>query len=163
MLAKPYVPCQASLLAAKSVCQMPKAIKATVWRISLVYIASLTLIGLLVPWNDPRLLGGSNDSNTSPFVIAYTKANVIPLADLTNAAIVVSVLSVGMSCVYAGSRTMMAMAEQGFLPKWVFREICADAYLMHCSRIFAYVDKAGRPLVSVVFIILWFPLGELEL
>lgn len=31
----------------------------TVWRISIVYILSLLFVGLLVPYNDPRLVGGS--------------------------------------------------------------------------------------------------------
>lgn len=55
-----------------------------------------------------------------------------------NAAICVSVMSIGMASVYAGSRVLTALAETGFAPK--------------C---FAMVDKAGRPLWSVVFNLLW--------
>jgi amino acid permease len=31
----------------------------TVWRISIVYILSLLFVGLLVPYDDERLVGGS--------------------------------------------------------------------------------------------------------
>lgn len=45
-------------------------------------------------------------------------------------------MSIGLSCVYAGSRTLTALAETGYAPK-----------------IFAYVDKSSRPLWSVVAIL----------
>lgn len=38
-------------------------------------------------------------------------------ADLVNVTICVSVLSIGLSAVYAGSRTLTAMAETGYAPK----------------------------------------------
>lgn len=57
----------------------------------------------------------------------------------------VTVLSIGMSCVYAGSRTLMAMAEQGYAPK-----------------VFAYVDKAGRPLWSVLAVVIFYPLAYIN-
>ena len=47
-----------------------------------------------------------------------------------------------MSCVYAGSRTLLALAEQGYAPKF-----------------FTYVDKAGRPTWAVLFIIAFFPIA----
>lgn len=56
--------------------------------------------------------------------------------DIVNATICVSVLSIGLSCVYAGSRTLSALAETGYAPK-----------------IFAYVDKSSRPLFSVIAIL----------
>jgi len=121
---------------------LPAAIKMTFWRITIVFILSLTMVGLLVPWDDPRLLGSSSDSNTSPFVLVFRNAGVRGLPDFVNATITVSVLSIGMACVYAGSRTLMSMAEQGFAPK-----------------IFAYVDKSGRPLWEVLSIVIWYPLA----
>lgn len=49
---------------------LPTAIKQVFWRISIFYIASLTVVGLLVPYNEPRLLsGGSAIAAASPFVI----------------------------------------------------------------------------------------------
>lgn len=49
---------------------LPTAIKQVFWRISIFYIASLTVVGLLVPYDDDRLLsGGSANAAASPFVI----------------------------------------------------------------------------------------------
>lgn len=61
-----------------------------------------------------------------------------PPSDLINATICISVLSIGLSCVYAGSRVLTALAETGFAP-----------------RCFTMVDKAGRPLWSVIFVLAW--------
>ena len=49
---------------------LPTAIKQVFWRISIFYIASLTVVGLLVPYDEPRLLTGANAlAAASPFVI----------------------------------------------------------------------------------------------
>ncbi|GJN89896.1 hypothetical protein Rhopal_002885-T1 [Rhodotorula paludigena] len=116
---------------------LPSAVKNTFWRITLIYITSLTIIGVNLPYNEETLLGGSDGAGTSPFVIMATRAGLNGLDHLINITICISVLSIGLSCVYAGSRVMTAMAEQGFAPK-----------------IFTYVDKSGRPLYSVLVILL---------
>jgi amino acid transporter len=54
---------------------MPGAVKGTIWRVGLIYIISLALIGILVPYNHPRLLGASGAS-ASPFVIVWDTAGV---------------------------------------------------------------------------------------
>jgi amino acid transporter len=38
---------------------LPSAVKNTFWRITLIYITSLTIIGLAIPFNDPDLFDGS--------------------------------------------------------------------------------------------------------
>lgn len=116
---------------------MPGAVKGTFWRVTIIYITSLTIIGLMVPWNDDRLLGGSGAS-ASPFVIALDLANIHGLNHLVNATICVSVLSIGLSSVYGASRTLTALAENGYAP-----------------RIFAYVDKSSRPLVSALSVLIF--------
>jgi amino acid transporter len=123
---------------------MPSAVKNTFWRITLIYITSLTLIGLLIPYNDERLLSGTSsyDAAASPFVLAFNYANVKGLDHLVNATICISVLSIGLSCVYAGSRTLTALAETGYAP-----------------RFFTYVDKSGRPLWSVIAILAFGPIA----
>lgn len=116
---------------------MPGAVKGTFWRVTIIYITSLTIIGLMVPWNDDRLIGGSGAS-ASPFVIALDRAKIHGLNHLVNATICVSVLSIGLSSVYGASRTLTALAENGYAP-----------------RIFAYVDKSSRPLVSALSVLIF--------
>jgi len=124
---------------------LPGAVKQTFWRITLIYITSLTIIGLAIPHDDPRLFDGSG-ADVSPFVILMEKARIGGLNHLINITICISVLSIGLSCVYAGSRTLTALAETGYAP-----------------RCFTYVDKAGRPLYSVLAIMAFFPLCYIQL
>lgn len=95
---------------------MPSAVKQTFWRITLVYITSLTIIGLLIPYTYDRLLGGSG-ATASPFVIVMDRAGIPGIPHLINVTICISVLSIGMSQVFAGSRTLVALADSGFAPK----------------------------------------------
>ena len=114
---------------------LPTACKQVFWRIALFYLISLTLVGLLVPYTEPRLIGTtSSDSHASPFVIAITNASIDGLSSIMNAVIMIAVLSVGNSSIYASSRTLAALAEQGQAPSF-----------------FAYIDRQGRPLVAVAF------------
>jgi amino acid transporter len=100
------------------------------------YLVSLTLVGVLVPYNDPGLLNGngSSDANASPFVIAIKNAGINGLPSVMNIVIMIAVLSVGNSAVYGSSRTLAALADRGQAPK-----------------IFGYIDREGRPLVSIIF------------
>lgn len=128
---------------------MPGAIKQVFWRITLFYILGLFFVGLLVPYNDESLLGGDNPGDyikASPFVLAAKYANLKGFDHFMNVVILISVLSIGVSGVYGGSRTLTALAQQGYAPK-----------------IFTYIDKSGRPLPSVLAILIWAPLAYLAL
>lgn len=112
---------------------LPTAVKQVFWRICLFYIVSLTLIGLLVPYTDPRLIGqSSSDAKSSPFVIAIKNAGIDGLDSVMNVVIMIAVISVGNSSVYGSSRTLAALAEQGQAPKFL-----------------AYIDREGRPLKAI--------------
>ncbi|KAK6461545.1 amino acid permease-domain-containing protein [Scheffersomyces coipomensis] len=113
---------------------LPKAIKQVFWRIALFYIISLTLVCTLVGYNDDRLIGASSvDATASPFVIAIVNGGIRGLPSVMNAVILISVLSVGNASVYATSRSLNSLAEQGMAPKWT-----------------GYVDRAGRPLFAIL-------------
>ncbi|KAF2710526.1 general amino-acid permease-like protein GAP1 [Pleomassaria siparia CBS 279.74] len=113
---------------------LPTAVKQVFWRICLFYVVSLTIIGLLVPYNNGHLLSAKTnaDAVASPFVIAITDAGIAGLPSVFNAVIMIAVLSVGNSSIYGSSRTLAALAEQNQAP-----------------RILAYIDRQGRPLVSI--------------
>jgi len=114
---------------------LPTAIKQVFWRICLFYIVALTIVSLLVPYGDARLLAGgsSSDAKASPFVIAINNAGIAILPSIMNVVILIAVLSVGNSSIYGSSRTLAALAEQGQAP-----------------RILAYIDRQGRPLVAII-------------
>lgn len=112
--------------------ELPHAIKQVFWRIVFFFLVSLTLVGFLVPYTNENLLGGSSVNN-SPFVIAIKLSGIRVLPSIINAVILISILSVGNSCIFASSRTLCSMAHQGLIP-----------------RVFGYVDRAGRPLVGII-------------
>mgnify|MGYP003365386792 CR=1 FL=1 len=120
----------------KDVGAISRAAKGTFWRIAIFYITTVVVIGCLVPYNDERLLGGSSseDVTASPFVIALANAGSMgsKVANFMNVIILIAVLSVANSCVYASSRVIQALGASGQLPS-----ICG------------YIDKKGRPLVGI--------------
>jgi amino acid transporter len=114
---------------------LPRATKQVTWRIIIFYMVSLTVIGCIVPYTEPRLLNKeyTTDIKASPFVIAVQNAGIKVVPSIMNAVILISVLSVGNSSTYGATRTLQALAEKGQAPK-----------------IFMYIDKRGRPLVTLV-------------
>lgn len=76
------------------------------------------------------------DIHASPFVLVGKYAGLNGFDSFMNVIILVSVMSIGVSAVYGGSRTLTALAQQGYAPK-----------------IFSYVDRSGRPLFSVAICI----------
>ncbi|KAF2769322.1 amino acid permease [Teratosphaeria nubilosa] len=113
---------------------LPTAVKQVFWRITLFYIVSLTLVGLLVPYTDKHLLNASSsvDITASPFVIAIENAGISGLPSVFNVVIMIAVLSVGNSSIYGSSRTLAALADQNQAPK-----------------ILGYIDRKGRPIVAI--------------
>jgi len=109
--------------------EIPKASNQVVYRIAIFYIVNLFLIGLIVPANSPAYSGGGAESRFSPFVIAIQLAGIKVLPSIFNAVILISVMSVANSCTFGSTRTMQALATNGMGPK-----------------LFAYIDKKGRPL-----------------
>ncbi|CAN3476073.1 leu/Val/Ile amino-acid permease [Diutina catenulata] len=107
---------------------LPVACKMVVYKILILFIGSLIMVGLLVPYDNDRLMGGSG-SNASPYVLSAALHGVRVVPHLINAVILMSVTSVGSSALYCSSRTLQALSEQGYAPAW-----------------FNYIDKTGRPL-----------------
>ncbi len=112
---------------------VPKAIKSVFWRILLFYIGSIFVVGTLVPFTSPDLLGGSvTNVAASPMVIVFKNAGFAAAASVINAVILTSVLSCGNSGLYTSSRMLHAMALRGNAPKF-----------------FSTVSKSGVPVYAV--------------
>ncbi|KAI0099157.1 amino acid permease/ SLC12A domain-containing protein [Nemania sp. FL0031] len=126
---------------------LPSAIKQVFWRITLFYILGLLFVGLLIPYDDPHLLNASSDDvAASPFVLVGQYAGLYGFNHFMNVVILISVISISVSGVYGGSRTLTALAQEGYAPK-----------------IFTYVDKSGRPLFSVMAILIFGGLAYVDL
>jgi amino acid transporter len=78
-------------------------------------LGSLMVTITVSPTNDD--LFGQSGTNASPFVIAYRNSGLGPLAHIMNAIIFISVLSTGSISGYAGSRTLVGLAQIGMAPR----------------------------------------------
>ena len=108
---------------------IPKAINQVVLRILIFYIGSLAILLSLVPWNQLDLGG----LDKSPFVMIFTQMGIDWAAHLLNFIILTAALSVYNSGMYANSRMLYGLAQQGNAPK-VFRS----------------VNKKGVPVAAVL-------------
>lgn len=112
---------------------IPKAAKRFVWRLAIFYGFSSLIIGVIVPSDDPDLLGASNAS-ASPFVLGIQRAGISGLNHAINAAILTSAWSAGNSFLYSGSRVLYSMSLSNQAPKF-----------------FSITNKRGVPYVAVLF------------
>ncbi|WP_194948017.1 amino acid permease [Actinomyces trachealis] len=101
---------------------IPRAIRTIFWRILLFYIGAIIVIGFLIPYADPNLLNSAEDNiSVSPFTLVFKKAGILGAASLMNAVILTSVLSAGTSGLYASTRMLFALAENGHAPAFLTR------------------------------------------
>ncbi|CAI7666044.1 unnamed protein product [Penicillium bialowiezense] len=121
---------------------VPSAIRKTFVRILLFFVLTMFFIGLVVPYDNPRLATSTTNASSSPMVIAADLAGVKVLPSLINAVLLTVVLSAANSNVYSGSRILTGLANEGFAPP--------------C---FGWVTKSGVPYVSVMFTALFGLLG----
>ncbi|KAI0704873.1 amino acid permease [Cytidiella melzeri] len=113
---------------------LPKAIRRVYVRILLFYIGGVTVIGLLVPSNDPGLNLSVSNAAASPFVIAINHAGIKVLPSIINAALLTSAWSAASSDLYTSSRALYGLAKVGNAPK-----------------VFKIASKSGLPYVSLIF------------
>ncbi|CCF57699.1 hypothetical protein KAFR_0D00520 [Kazachstania africana CBS 2517] len=113
---------------------IPSAAKKVIYRALFIYVGSIIIVGFLVPYNSPELLGSkSSQTKASPYVIAVASHGIRIAPHFINAVILISVLSVANSSFYSSSRMLLTLAKQGYAPK-----------------IFTYLDRKGRPLFGII-------------
>lgn len=96
---------------------LPLATKISFFRILLLYILPLALLGLCVSANDPELSITGHGAKVSPFTLAADLAGLQPLATFFNALIVVALISMANASIYASSRALQALCEHGMGPR----------------------------------------------
>ncbi|KAK4190305.1 amino acid permease/ SLC12A domain-containing protein [Podospora australis] len=98
---------------------VPAAIKTTFWGIVGMFVITIFLISMIVPYTDPALGNDSGNASAAPMVIAAQNAGVKGLPHIINAVLLTAVLSAANSNVYSGSRVLLAMAEEGLAPRFL--------------------------------------------
>lgn len=95
---------------------IPKSIKYVFWRLLLFYVLSITIITLLLPYNDPRLSYQDNIA-TSPYTLIFSKYFSNYAADIVNFVILIAVLSAANASMYSSTRILWYLGKSGQAPK----------------------------------------------
>ncbi|GHD62311.1 amino acid permease [Jeongeupia chitinilytica] len=104
---------------------IPKAVNQVIYRILIFYIGALTILLSLFPWNQVAQGG-------SPFVMIFEQIGSGWVATALNIVVLTAALSVYNSGVYANSRMLYGLAEQGNAPKALLK-----------------VDRRGVPVAAI--------------
>lgn len=116
---------------------IPSSIKMTFFRTIAFYILSIVVIGMCVPYNDPKLAfnPGSTGSNAaSPFIVAIENSGVKVLPHIINGSFVLFVFASGVAGYYIAARTLYGLAVNG-----------------HAPKIFVKTTENGNPIYSLIF------------
>ncbi|MBY0121429.1 amino acid permease [Bacillus sp. S/N-304-OC-R1] len=89
---------------------IPRAIRNVLFRIVIFYISSIVVLSAIFPSSELGLL-------ESPFVTLMDLAGIPFAPDIMNFVILTAILSVGNSCLYASTRLLWAMANEGMAPR----------------------------------------------
>lgn len=113
---------------------IPKAIKQVFWRILVFYILSILIIGLIIPYTSPSLLGAElTEISKSPFTLVFERAHLAIAAAIMNTVILTSILSAGNSGLYASTRMLYAMGKDKM-----------------AAKAFGTANKRGVPIIALV-------------
>ncbi|BCL77046.1 aromatic amino acid transporter AroP [Jeongeupia sp. HS-3] len=104
---------------------IPKAVNQVIYRILIFYIGALTVLLSLFPWSQVAQGG-------SPFVMIFSQIGEGWVANVLNFVVLTAALSVYNSGVYANSRMLYGLAQQGNAPK-----------------VLAHVDGRGVPVPAI--------------
>ncbi|UVW27187.1 amino acid permease [Massilia sp. H6] len=104
---------------------IPRAVNQAIWRIAIFYVGALAVLLMLYPWTKVA-------QGTSPFVLIFTALDSHMVANILNLVVLTAALSVYNGCVYANSRMLFGLAEQGNAPRALMK-----------------VDRRGVPLAAL--------------
>lgn len=119
--------------------------KNVFWRIIVLYLITVFVLTLIVPYNDALIATGTGTAKSSPFVIAMNRAGIKVLPHIVNALVLTSAWSAGNLAIIEGSRNLFCLATKNQAPK-----------------IFLKTSKRGIPYVGVIFISCFLPLAYMS-
>ncbi|KAI0814253.1 histidine permease [Xylaria sp. FL0064] len=90
--------------------------KTVYWRFFVFFVLSALAVGIVIPYNDPKLNNGSGTADGSPYVIAMQNMGVAVLPHIVNALLLTSIFSAGNAYVYCAMRSLHGLACEGQAP-----------------------------------------------
>ena len=93
---------------------IPRAIRATLARLTIFFIGSIVVIAALIPWERAGV-------EESPFVTVLSRIGVPCAGDIMNVIILAAILSAANSGLYASTRMLWSLANEGTLPRALAR------------------------------------------
>ncbi|GED01817.1 amino acid permease [Bacillus atrophaeus] len=85
---------------------VPRSIRQTVWRTLIFFVLSVAIIAGMIPWKQAGVV-------ESPFVVVFDQIGIPYAADMMNFVILIALLSVANSGLFASTRIMYSMANDG--------------------------------------------------
>lgn len=104
---------------------IPRAIRATLVRLVIFFIGSIVIIAALIPWKDAGV-------EQSPFVTVLDRIGVPGAGTIMNIVILTAILSAANSGLYASTRMLWSLANEGTLP-----------------RVLAHTNRFGVPALAM--------------
>ena len=104
---------------------VPKAIHTTLWRLVLFFIGSITVMCALIPWRKAGV-------GESPFVLVFNGIGIPYAGHHELRVVLTAVLSASNSGLYASTRMVWSMGNEGMIPRW-----------------FAKTNRRGVPILAL--------------
>ncbi|KAL4884582.1 amino acid permease/ SLC12A domain-containing protein [Aspergillus karnatakaensis] len=126
---------------------VPRAFSTIMTRLIVFFIGGCLCVGILVPYNDETLTGGSDTyAGGSPYVISMERLKIPVLPSIVNAALITTIISAGNAYTFNASRSLHALALDGQAPKFLRK-----------------LNKKGVPYMAVIVVMLLSCLAYLAL
>lgn len=122
-----------------------RAAKRVFYRCFTMYMATVFILTLIVPYNDSSIASSTGNAAGSPFVIAMKRAGIRGLPHVINGVVLTSALSAANLGIIKGSRTLFALALKKQAP-----------------AIFLKVNRHGLPYAAVIFTCLFLLLAYMS-
>ena len=104
---------------------IPKAVHTTVLRLAIFFIGSIAVMAALIPWRKSGV-------DASPFVLVFQSIGMPFAGDIMNFVVLTAVLSASNSGLYASTRMVWSMGNEGMIPRW-----------------FAKTNRRGVPMLAL--------------
>lgn len=139
-----------------------KAINAVVWRLMIFFVGSVSILVILIPWNETELL-------QFPYASVFHMAGIPAAAEIMNGVVFLSLLSVLNSGLYTSSRMLFSLSKKGDAPIifsklnnrgapiWaifasiVFAFICVTLKFISPDKLFAFLANSSGGVTMLMY------------